>query len=333
MNNKPYFDSLFLRRLRRIVTRIIPETPLEMSLQAPDYDRKWWINISDEDLQTYLSDLIISSKPFLLTRFGCGVLKAAIDVDNKPNLYNIYRYVTGRTDAIGIQYGTGSILPNDGFYPITYSAIQKYGQLILNCIPQIDILATIMYQDRYFAKQLGDKVRCSFPALEPFHFEHPWTAALENKKVLIIHPFVKTIEYQYNNHREQLFDNPYVLPKFELQTLRAVQMKTISEDPYDTKYETWFDAYEFLKTEIDKRDFDVAILGCGGFGMPLGAHIKAVGKQAIHLGGGVQYLFGIRSHRGDNLPHIAKCYNDYWIRPFDSERPARYKKIEDGCYW
>lgn len=333
MNNKPYFDSLFLRRLRRIITRIIPKSPMEMSLQAPDYDKEWWTNISDEDLQTYLSDLIISRKPFLLTRFGCGVLKAAIDVDNKPDLRNIYRYVTGRTDAIGIQYGTGSILPNDGFYPITYSAIQEYGQLILNCIPNIDILATIMYQDRYFSKQLGDKVRCSFPALEPFHFEHPWTAALENKKVLVIHPFAQTIEYQYNHHREQLFDNPRVLPKFELQTLRAVQSKYISGDTYDTKYETWFDAYEFLKTEVDKRDFDVAILGCGGFGMPLGAHIKAIGKQAIHLGGGVQYLFGIRSHRGDNLPHISKYYNDYWIRPFDSERPAHYQKVEDGCYW
>ena len=333
MNNKPYFDSLFLRRIRRVITHIIPRTSLEMSLQALEYDKEWWTNISDESLQTYLFNCIISGQPFLLSRFGCGVLKAAIDVDNIPNLYNVYRYVIGKTDALGIQYGTGTTLVNDGFYPITYDAIQKYGQLILSCIPQIDILATLVYQDRYFSKYLGDKIRCSFPALEPFHFDNPWTAALENKRVLVIHPFAKTIEYQYLNHREKLFDNPHVLPNFKLQTLRAVQMKHLSDDPYDTKYQTWFEAYDFLKTEIDKRDFDVAILGCGGFGMPLGAYIKTLGKQAIHLGGGVQYLFGIRSHRGDSLPHIAKYYNDYWIRPFDEERPVHYKQNEDGAYW
>jgi threonine dehydrogenase-like Zn-dependent dehydrogenase len=36
--------------------------------------------------------------------------------------------------------------------------------------------------------------------------------------------------------------------------------------------------------EIGKIDFDVAILGCGAYGLPLAAAIKGMGKQAIHLG-------------------------------------------------
>lgn len=43
-----------------------------------------------------------------------------------------------------------------------------------------------------------------------------------------------------------------------------------------------------------KINFDTAIIGCGAYGMPLAAQIKNAGRQAIHLGGAVQLLFGIK---------------------------------------
>ena len=46
-----------------------------------------------------------------------------------------------------------------------------------------------------------------------------------------------------------------------------------------------------------KIDFDVAIIGCGAYGFPLAAKLKQAGKQAIHLAGATQLLFGIKGKR------------------------------------
>ena len=35
-------------------------------------------------------------------------------------------------------------------------------------------------------------------------------------------------------------------------------------------------------------------------------------KKAIHLGGAVQYLFGIRSNAGDNTIKLPGIMNEYW---------------------
>lgn len=70
-----------------------------------------------------------------------------------------------------------------------------------------------------------------------------------------------------------------------------------------------------------KIDFDIAIIGCGAYGMPLAAKLKKTGKQAIHLGGETQLLFGIKGKWWEeNYPSkIASCFNEYWGYPADSE--------------
>ena len=85
-----------------------------------------------------------------------------------------------------------------------------------------------------------------------------------------------------------------------------------------------------------KIDFDVAIVGCGAYGMPLCAKLKQAGKQAIQLAGATQILFGIRGRRWDEVPHfqyIRDFYNEAWAYPGDQEKPKGYKTVEDGCYW
>ena len=88
-----------------------------------------------------------------------------------------------------------------------------------------------------------------------------------------------------------------------------------------------------MKTEISKIDFDIALIGAGAYGLPLAAHIKNLRKQAIHLGGSLQILFGIMGKRWDDHPVISKFYNSSWVRPLESERPKTFKKVENGAYW
>lgn len=44
-----------------------------------------------------------------------------------------------------------------------------------------------------------------------------------------------------------------------------------------------------MEDKIKQIDFDVCIIGCGAYGLPLAAFVKRMGKQAIHLAGGTNY--------------------------------------------
>ena len=159
--------------------------------------------------------------------------------------------------------------------------------------------------------------------------ETPFTLSLKNKKVLVIHPFAKTIQDQYKK-RELLFENPNVLPEFELKTLKAVQ--TIAGER-DERFNDWFEALDYMCDEALKVDFEVAIIGCGAYGFPLAAKLKQAGKIAIHMGGVTQMLFGIKGGRWDIYPEASKLYNKHWVRPSAQEVPKNAKIVEDSCYW
>ena len=68
-----------------------------------------------------------------------------------------------------------------------------------------------------------------------------------------------------------------------------------------TEFKDWFEALEYMEQEIDKIDYDIVLLGCGAYGFPLAAHCKRMGKQAIHLGGVLQLLFGIKGKRWETV--------------------------------
>jgi hypothetical protein len=122
-----------------------------------------------------------------------------------------------------------------------------------------------------------------------------------------------------------------MLPEFELKTLKAIQ--TLAGTPPTPGIKTWFDSYESMTAAVERIKFDVAIIGCGAYGFPLAAHVKRLGRKAIHLAGVTQLLFGIKGHRWDNQPFIAKLYNDSWVRASAQETPKVYKQLEDGAYW
>jgi hypothetical protein len=127
-----------------------------------------------------------------------------------------------------------------------------------------------------------------------------------------------------------LFENKDVLPNFNLITIKAPQTIGFNH----SEFTNWEEAFCYLKSEIDKVNFDIAIIGCGSYGFPLGGYIKTIGKKAIHLGGATQILFGIKGKRWENNSNrIIEFYNDYWVRPNEKEKPKNYENIEGGCYW
>lgn len=293
------------------------------------------LNINDADKASEkIYSLLNSNEPCMIARFGAtesNVLKNYIGV--KSNHRSILNFIRGKSAP---WWWNKNILRNfkvwSGFFPIDTLLVEKYCKLVLSDVPEVNILGTWKADENLCEDELQNTVKIDFEYLEPFFSNNPWTKALEGKKVLVIHPFQNSIESQYKKHK-LLFKNN-LLPKFELKTIKAVQ--TVANEK--SEFENWFEALDFMKNQMNKIDYDIALIGCGAYGFNLAAHAKRMGKKGFHLGGVLQMLFGITGKRWENPNQFngmyLKLFNEHWVRPLNEERPKHAHLIENNVsYW
>ena len=261
-------------------------------------------------------------EPFFVGRFGA----------NELNILRVLDFGTEKEIKKAMLY----FCSGAGFFPNDIYLADRFYDIMTSSIRNVDVLGTwsLPLEDYYVNKYTDEKCVVSCldlldPKSNPYN---PWTAALKDKKVLVIHPFEKTIKKQYFKKRRLLFDNEEMLPEFELETIKAVQ--TIAGEK-DNRFDTWFDALEYMKEEILKRDFDIALIGCGAYGFPLGAFVKSIGKKAVHAGGILQTYFGITGNRWTAVPEgrITRYSNEHWVFPDEEETPGASQIVEDSAYW
>jgi len=274
---------------------------------------------SAEKGSTAIRDLLEKNKPLMVGRFGSVEIKGIL----YPKLPWVIQHLVRKKVFSSMQN-------NAGFFSISDQAIKDFSSLMIKDMRQLDVLGSWRIEEKLLQKYFYNAVRVELRCLEPYLSSNPWSEALEGRKVLIVHPFNNTIERQYHDKRDHIFTDKRVLPKFKsLVTIKAVQSIAGNKSDFDS----WFAALDYMREAIDSKDFDIAILGCGAYGFPLAAHIKRMGKQAVHLGGATQILFGIKGLRWDSHPIISTFYNDYWVRPALEDVPVGAKNIENGCYW
>lgn len=278
--------------------------------------------------------LLTAGRPAMIARFGsteltCIANYLAIHAHARPWL----RYIRGQAEPwwwnINI---VEQMAQNAGFFPAEISAIERFCELMLQDIPEVDLLGSWLEQETLFATELQHCPKVDLELLNPYFSTQPWTRALAGRKVLVVHPFAHSIQAQYPK-RDLLFKNG-LLPSFELHTLKAVQ--SIAGEK--TEYTDWFAALDAMKAAMDQVDYDICLIGCGAYGFPLAAHAKRRGKIGVHLGGSLQLLFGIRGKRWENPDYnprfnFAALMNAHWIKPAEEERPKTAGQVEDACYW
>ncbi|GGH56498.1 hypothetical protein HNQ91_000016 [Filimonas zeae] len=289
---------------------------------------------TEDPASSLIKEAITSGKPLMIARLGATELNAIlnyhfVNTSLINNIGNIFRGIPYfMTYKKGVMENMNVL---SGFFPSTKENLDRFAKMSLEDMGQIDILGSWLKQERFlFPFMSQDHARIRLWDLTPFKHENPWTEALAGKKVLIVHPFEDTIISQYKK-REFLFKDPRVLPAFELKTVKAVQ----SAGDHDSGFKSWFEALDYMTDQISAKDFDIALLGCGAYGLPLAARIKRMGKQAIHIGGALQSLFGIKGARWERPPYNFHelYYNECWVRPNDADKPAGAQKIEGACYW
>ena len=274
--------------------------------------------VEPSEMNTIIKSEIMGGRPFMAGRFGG---------------FEVFAMQSAEFDDVEKMKRAIDFLDKSaGFFPKDEKLLYRFNDIMKDSCSQVDVLGCwlVNYEEYYVKKYCSDIKNVGvLMGLEPWNMmDEPWSEALRGKKVLVIHPFEDSIRKQYEKRRE-LFKNPQLLPDFKLKTLKAVQT---SGSATDERFATWFDALQYMCDECDRIDFDVALIGCGAYGFPLAAHIKKMGKQAVHLGGVLQILFGIKGRRWDESDtHL--MYNENWVYPDRSEIPAGADKVENACYW
>ena len=226
----------------------------------------------------------------------------------------------------------GKLHRHAGIFPPTRDQLGAFSRTYLAALSSADLLG-LMHSpfEGWLLSKAGAKARrCALSDLEPYLGSSPWSEHLQGRRVLVVHPFVESISSQYANHRETLFADPRVLPLFDLLLVKAPQTMCGATGGFSS----WSEALADLQSRVECQQFDVALVGCGAYGLPLAAFIKQqMRKPVIHLGGATQLLFGVSGRRWQERPEFAALMNNFWRPPSVAERPPGWKEIEGGCYW
>ena len=317
-----------LKALRKSYTKIFPPIG-EKLLQEVNPDK-----VSDI-IYNFLAD----DKPCMIGRYGATELSMVVNyLGITTKTHSIYRFIKGQEPEWWWNHNIMMQMQQwSGFFPPTEEKLSQFCRLMLDDAKEMDICGVFSSVEplmRYVETYMSSPLYVPLYTYSPFVSTRPWSRILKGKKVLVIHPFAELIIKQYQR-REQLFDNPDVLPEFDLKVIKAVQ----SLGGESNGFADWFEALQYMKNEMDRTDYDICLIGCGAYGFPLAAHAKRQKKKVVHFGGELQLLFGIK---GSPLQAI-KCglprdfyqklfINPAWVRP-EEYKNAHSLKVENACYW
>ena len=288
-----------------------------------------------------IEQLLRGGRPFLVTRMGNAEQEVS------------FCFHTQNARARSTQ--SWQIDRNAGVYwtpsarGLTYAAMMRvYAAEFVRALELSDLVGTYntpssgnrsdAYEAALMTRYCMPRATCS--AIEPRMLEPrfadryhvtPWSAALAGKTVLVISPFEDSIRSQYARRR-QVWRNATarMLPEFELKTVKT-NMSAIGHRPHRDFLETLGVLQQAVKAA---QPFDVALMGCGGYGLPLAAYIRGnLSRSAIYVGGGTQLMFGIWGSRWVGRPDVKAIANEFWVHPSKSEVPSNAKKLEGAAYF
>ena len=284
--------------------------------------------ISIKESNNFIINILAKNNSFSIIRLGhdIGMVAVAVLENIEPDIKHIE----------DMDY-------YDGIYCENNEQAKEYGEIYNNSIRNSDALACFpmlkdvqkqqhIYLNKFQLPALHNRV------LEPFYCSlegfQPWTQYLDNKKVLIISPFTKSFKEQHQQ-------NFKIFKKSEKQIFVPSQefifYKCFNTLAGNHLHKNWRETLDIMCNEITQIDFDIALLGCGGYGVPLCYFIKShLDKSAIYIGGGLQLLFGVMGKRWENMDlwrEIIEENGTKFVYPTPKEKIDNYKVLCGGSYW
>jgi hypothetical protein len=309
--------SAFVDRLLQIRRK------LAIRISRPKGLRYWAAHelLSLEQLHARITQAIKTAEPMavgrlggvegLIVRWACGIPGGLPLSLRRP----IYRETTiGATNA--------------GIRPRNRESYRLFGNLAYEALGHMDLRGVWKTDDEavVLSRLLSApvfNVETIAPSIS--NPEH-WMRAMDGKRVLVVSPFETTIQRQIP-HLAKVWSGANWKPEVDF---RIVKFPYLIDESYP---ESWWEVYNRIGTVVSEGDYDVALFGCGGLGLPFAALAKAAGRVGIHLGGHLQLLFGICGQRHLDQHWHGVSINSHWVRPDESEVPQSAQRVENRCYW
>jgi len=266
---------------------------------------------------------IRNKSPFFIGRFSCG----------------------NEVDSVGLAIHGNLLESNAGIRCSTSESFQDY---VTTCRHAFSICTLICTWDCYCRSRGQEALlkqvisssceRAYARGLWAYYFleQENWMNELNGKSILIISPFVESIKQQLRNASKIFSGRHYQW--FQDCTFSFVKPPVTLAGNHGGK--DWREHYQDFKERILQSqagsDFEVALVSCGGYGIPIcGFIFEELERSAIYVGGALQIFFGILGGRWEieEKEILDRYKNEYWIRPGREEKPENFSSIEGGCYW
>jgi hypothetical protein len=121
----------------------------------------------------------------------------------------------------------------------------------------------------------------------------------DGRRILIISPFSRSLQSQYERLDELIVDFQY--PSFDLVTYTSPLTWSTMQDTRLTlgvTTDNWHQECQRMTAEIAELAFDIALLSCGSYTMHLGNFIRhTMEKKAVYVGGMLNVFFNIYGER------------------------------------
>jgi len=298
-------------------------------------------DFSDNDkLYEYIQNKLSKNEHFVIPRLSSVENNNAVFArnfkqnPNDPLLKNFFNNYFEQTKHI--------MKNNAGIKLSDISSCIKYSDLYLSAFDKCDLYGDWEPHGAYYAcikdshiwmsTQYQNKGPIWSYNFDVFHFiySRPWTTAMKGKRILLITPFIDSINEKINI-REKIYDGVDLFPECSFTFLKPPQ--THANNPsreFDVELDDFLQELEKIKDT-----FDVAFVSAGGYGNLICSAIYDMGRSAIYGGGTLQMFFGVLGQRWLlERPDVLKLFmNSNWSRPKDTEKPKDCKNIEGGCYW
>lgn len=231
-----------------------------------------------------------------------------------------------------------------GLFPADVEFYARYGKIFADSVCALDVIGISSTEDTGIELDLVKHFGLTNPLTRNSNL-HPdrsipddsancYLPYFRGKRILIVNPFGKLLAARATRETFEGVWRASGKPFFEPAQVEGLEF------PYGFAHETWtrypstLELQRKVEAEIERRDFDVALIGAGGMGIPLAAHVKRMGKVALVLGGHLQLIFGVKGKRWHDRPEWRDVYfNEWWIEMPQEYRPKAGDDTGDYSYW
>ncbi len=232
-------------------------------------------------------------------------------------------------------------LRHSGIWPTDLGSLLAFCEVFRGAVRELDAIG--LFDDAYATElTILEEVRppgmlMRFQDQEPLRepgapAEDCWLELLRGRRVLIVCPCA---DFLRDRARADIYEAAWSSAGkrwFEPAAVSSIELPYGFDPATQARYGSALELLDEVAAAIDELDFDVALIGAGGLGIPLAAHVKATGHVGLSLGGHLQVMFGVFGGRWLRRPEWReRIINDAWVRLPDRYRPDPAWTAED--YW